>query len=175
MKYIAFLRGINIGGHHKIDMKELVLLYESLGMYNVRTYINSGNVIFESDLTKNKLEKLLSTQTEVRFGFSVPTLIRNSTEISALIQDISLRKLQVQFAQTHIIFLPRDRDIEKNISNIDINIQVDTVSHTRGALVWSFTEGSFRKSKINKFASSQLCKQMTMRSLNTVSKLAHML
>ncbi|TGN13385.1 DUF1697 domain-containing protein [Leptospira ilyithenensis] len=49
MKYIALLRGINVGGNRKVEMKKLRNLFESLGYINVSTYINSGNVIFESE------------------------------------------------------------------------------------------------------------------------------
>jgi uncharacterized protein (DUF1697 family) len=48
MKYIALLRGINVGGGHRVEMKKLKVIFEECGGFNVSTYINSGNVIFES-------------------------------------------------------------------------------------------------------------------------------
>ena len=59
MKYVALLRGINAGKNRRIDMKELKLIFESIGCENVSTYINSGNVIFESNLDKIDIYLLL--------------------------------------------------------------------------------------------------------------------
>ena len=50
MKFIALLRGINVGGNNKVSMSELKVIFEQAGMQNVSTYINSGNVIFESNI-----------------------------------------------------------------------------------------------------------------------------
>ena len=52
MKYIALLRGINVGGNNKVEMKKLKDVFEALGFKNVSTYINSGNVIFETNETE---------------------------------------------------------------------------------------------------------------------------
>ncbi len=49
MVYVALLRGINVGGHSAIDMKDLKAVFEATGMTSVRTYINSGNVVFATD------------------------------------------------------------------------------------------------------------------------------
>jgi uncharacterized protein (DUF1697 family) len=54
MKYVAFLRGINVGGKNKIKMETLREVFASLGFHNVKTYINSGNVIFETAETDDK-------------------------------------------------------------------------------------------------------------------------
>ena len=51
MKYVALLRGINVGGNNRVPMAELKLCFEKMGFNNVVTYINSGNVIFESNQT----------------------------------------------------------------------------------------------------------------------------
>ncbi|NLL75142.1 MAG: DUF1697 domain-containing protein, partial [Erysipelothrix sp.] len=52
MKYVALLRGINVGGKNKVDMKELKALFIDLGYTEVQTYINSGNVIFDTNQDK---------------------------------------------------------------------------------------------------------------------------
>ena len=64
MRYAAFLRGINVGGNTKIDMAELRAVFESLGFENVKSYINSGNVMFDAKKTANeklaaKIEKAI--------------------------------------------------------------------------------------------------------------------
>ncbi|MFZ6053347.1 DUF1697 domain-containing protein [Halocola ammonii] len=80
--YFLFLRGINVGGHHKVPMAELKKLMEKLGFSKVQTLLNSGNVIFESDQHDvSALEKRLSEELEKKFGFSIPVLIKRPKEL----------------------------------------------------------------------------------------------
>ena len=85
--FISMLRGINVSGQKKIRMMELKNLYESLGFGNVQTYVQSGNVIFDSeekDVTKLGYE--IEAQIESTFGFSVPVLIRSGDEFKRIIE-----------------------------------------------------------------------------------------
>jgi len=87
IQYVAFLRGINVGGKHLVKMDALRSVIETLGCKNVQTFIQSGNVIFDSAakdaaaLTK-KIEKALLTN----FGFPIPVMIRTGAELAALVQ-----------------------------------------------------------------------------------------
>lgn len=96
--YIAFLRGINVGGHHKVPMKLLCTELEKLNLTQIRTVLNSGNVIFESKFSElNDLEHKISAHLEGAFGFSIPVILRKATNVEALIQlnpfrDIELTK-----------------------------------------------------------------------------------
>ena len=79
---ISMLRGINLAGHRKIQMGELKLLYESLGLRSVQTYINSGNVIFKTgggDLAR--LGKKIEDAIEGRFGFRSDVILRTPAEM----------------------------------------------------------------------------------------------
>jgi len=79
MKYVAFLRGINVSGHHKVPMAELRKELTKLGFTNVITLLNSGNVIFESSSDDAELlEKTIAEHLEKVFGFQIPVLIRNA-------------------------------------------------------------------------------------------------
>lgn len=82
MKYIALLRGINVGGNKKIEMKKLSALFKSLGCINVSTYINSGNVSFVSGETRENLLKKAEAKIKNKFGFGVPLLIKTKQEIN---------------------------------------------------------------------------------------------
>ena len=85
--YIAFLRGINVGGHHKVPMADLRNELENLNCENVMTLLNSGNIIFDSRETNiEKLEKTIAEHLEMAFGFPIPTLLRKSKTISALLK-----------------------------------------------------------------------------------------
>ena len=95
-KYVAFLRGINVGGHHKVPMAELRKELESIGFENVVTLLNSGNIIFESinDNIEN-LEKIISEHLEKSFGFPIPTLIRKSKIIYELSNNNPFRDIKL--------------------------------------------------------------------------------
>ena len=81
-KYISILRGINVGGNRKILMKDLKSLYEGLGYSKVETYIQSGNVVFESDLELSNADLEVKIQHAITetFGFEVPVIVRTADE-----------------------------------------------------------------------------------------------
>lgn len=78
---IALLRGINVGGHNKIKMAELRQLFETLGFGRVQTYIQSGNVLFESDDSEQSLIKCIQGEIEKVFGFSINVVVRTAVEL----------------------------------------------------------------------------------------------
>lgn len=84
-KYVALLRAVNVGGAGKLPMSDLRAMCESIGFANVRTYIASGNVVFESDLSetavKTRLERCLRTYA----GKEVGVLIRTGPELAAIL------------------------------------------------------------------------------------------
>ena len=74
--YISLLRGINVSGQKKILMAELKALYEDLGFTNVKTYIQSGNVVFEYKETEaSTLQEMIFAKINNHYGFEVPNLI----------------------------------------------------------------------------------------------------
>jgi len=86
--YISMLRGINVSGQKKIRMADLKSLYESLGLDNVQTYVQSGNVVFDSDEQDiDKLRNSIETQIEKQFGFSVPVLIRTMVDFKRVVEN----------------------------------------------------------------------------------------
>ena len=86
MKYITFLRGINVGGHKVIKMDDLKEMFVAMKFNNVHTYIQSGNVIFESSGTEvNSLGKKIQSRLLKAFGYSVEIFLRTMQEIEELI------------------------------------------------------------------------------------------
>lgn len=82
--YIAFLRGINVGGHKKILMADLRLLLEKAGLQNVQTYIQSGNVVFGSKEETN-LASIIAEAIKAKYGFIVPVLVKKASEFSEIV------------------------------------------------------------------------------------------
>lgn len=82
---MAFLRGINVGGNHLIKMAELKRELEAIGLRNVQTYIQSGNVLFDgTDEEAAGLEDRIERTLAETFGFPVPTMIRSAAEMSEI-------------------------------------------------------------------------------------------
>ncbi len=115
--YIAFLRGINVGGHKKIKMADLRLLFEEIGYKNAMTYIQSGNVIFNSlDEDRGKLEYQISEAIKNHYGFEVPVLVKTTTEIKKILgtnpyndpEDLASNKIYFVLLQE----IPQKEDIE---------------------------------------------------------------
>ena len=88
MNYIAFLRGINVGGHKKIKMADLRNLMENIGFHDVITYIQSGNLIFKSDIPDHRnLEYKISNTIFDYYGFDVSVVVKKRCELLQLIAD----------------------------------------------------------------------------------------
>lgn len=86
--YISLLRGINVGGNKKIKMADLKTLYESLGFLHVQTLLQSGNVIFKSDVEDtSQLTRQIEEAVEKTFGFQSRIIIRTPDQMRAIIKD----------------------------------------------------------------------------------------
>jgi uncharacterized protein (DUF1697 family) len=85
--FVALLRGINVGGHNKIPMAELRDLCSEIGLAEVRTYIQSGNVVFASAAAPADVESTMERAILERFGLSIPIIIRSAREWATYIGD----------------------------------------------------------------------------------------
>jgi uncharacterized protein (DUF1697 family) len=103
---ISLLRGVNVGGHHKIGMEELRELYEALGLRDAQTYVQSGNVVFRTgarDFTR--LSKRIADAIEQRFAFRPGVILRTAADLRGVIaanpfasrRDLDPSRLLVQF------------------------------------------------------------------------------
>jgi len=82
VEYAAFLRGINVGGHHKVPMAQLKKCLEEMGFVNVRTLLNSGNAVFGCDSEEaGELEKRLEAKLAEEFGFGIPCMVISKEEL----------------------------------------------------------------------------------------------
>lgn len=89
--YVAFLRGINVGGHN-LKMEQLRALFVEFGLSSVRTYIQSGNVFFSTDLADMRsLENRLEVHLAAKLGFAVPVFIRSVPVLQKCVQTALFR------------------------------------------------------------------------------------
>lgn len=172
MKYIALLRGINVGGNRKVEMKKLRTLFESLGYSEVSTYINSGNIIFESeDDTKTILAKITKSF-EKTFDFEIPTLVKTEKEMKKITEAIPKDWQNDSTQRTDIAYLFPEIDSKKIIKELPFKKEFVDVRYTKGAIIWNIKKVNLNKSNLAKLISHNLYKSMTIRNVNTARFLA---
>lgn len=175
--YICLLRGINVSGQKIIKMELLRKMFENLKFENVKTYIQSGNVIFQTTISSvSEIGKLIQNEIKNEFGFDVhvkiltPEEFQQSLDENPFLKDDSLDLKQHYFAFLDQIPLPENWEILKNLDlggeKIELNEKVLFVHYTNGA----------GKSKLsNNLIENKLKLRSTMRNLNTVRKLSEMI
>lgn len=127
MKYAAFLRGINVGGKNKIKMETLREVCTKLGFENVKTYINSGNVIFETSKSDDKkLAERIEKAIEKEFGLNIKTLVRSIDELKNIVKNNPFDGQFENDKDLHVFFLDEEMSDEKRellLSNNNENEQ----------------------------------------------------
>ncbi|MEP7162374.1 MAG: DUF1697 domain-containing protein [Candidatus Moraniibacteriota bacterium] len=171
-KYIALLRGINVGGNSKVEMTKLREVFESLGFQNVSTYINSGNVIFESDAKEAKgLSRKIERALEKAFGFAIKTLVREKKDLDAICKAVPPAWKNGADQKTDVLFLWDEFDKKATLDLLAINEKVDHLQYISGAIVWNIERKHYNQSGMRKFIGTVVYKNMTARNINTVRKL----
>jgi uncharacterized protein (DUF1697 family) len=115
--YIALFRGINVGGRNSLPMKELVALLEDLGAKKVRTYIQSGNAVFQStEKNSSQLSKQLAAEIKKHHGFEPYVLLLGLQAINTAIAKNPFPEAEADPSSLHLGFLastPKNPDLEK--------------------------------------------------------------
>lgn len=173
MIYVAFLRGINIGGHRKISMMYLKETFESLGFENVVTYGNSGNVVFSyASKDQEKIAQKIEGRIQKDFPFEIKVLVRGAQNILKTCKEIPVSWEIGKGMMTNVIFLWEEIDNPDILKEIHMDPKMDKVKYVSGAVLWNVSMGNLSKSAVYKFISTtKISKQVTLRSVNPVRKL----
>ena len=172
MRYVALLRGINVGGNAKISMPRLKSCFELCGFGDVKTYINSGNVLFSSDETSIlALRKAIERAIEHEFGLSVLTHVVSLETLLNIERAIDPTWRNDSEQKTDIIFLFDDSIENKVTEAMNINPNVDELRYVSGAVIWHIDRKNYTESGMKDFIKNPNYKQSTIRNCNTVSKL----
>lgn len=175
-KYVALLRGINVGGNNKIDMKTLKEAFEKSGFENVLTYINSGNVIFETkEKSAEKIVNSIEELIESTFGFHIQVVVRTKENIEEICTTIPNTWTEDKQNRTYVMFLWDEVDNKKSIELLSLNPNVDSAKYIEGAIIWHLQKKDLAKSGMKDIMKNKLYKQMTIRNINTVRKLETLL
>ncbi|UHA73215.1 DUF1697 domain-containing protein [Paenibacillus sp. 481] len=176
MLYVALLRGINVGGKNKIDMKLLKTAFEEAGMENVVTYIHTGNIIFTTDEhSKMQLSHMLEEAIQTNFGLSIKVVIRSDEEFTQMMSSLPASWSNDQQMKSDVLFLWDEIDDESVLDRLVINPEVDTVKYVSGAILWSVDRNHVTKSGMMKLMGTKIYQQVTIRNVNTTRKIVELL
>lgn len=172
--YISILRGINVSGQKKILMADLKEIYEKLDFKEVKTYIQSGNVVFRSEKKLNEIEtaKKIEKAVKEKYNFHVPVIIRSQQEMKkAIDSNPFLQKKNIDLKKLHVTFLsetPAHENV-KNLENIHLSPDEFII---KGKEIYLHILGSYGETKLsNSFFEKKLQVIATTRNWNTVNKL----
>jgi len=171
--YISLLRGINVSGQKKIKMAELKKLYESLSFENVITYIQSGNVVFESYLDIKELQSIIETAIEKYFKFDVPVLILSPNQLINAYKNLPFTTIDIEQEGSKIIifFLSKTISTQQG-SNIQTYLTNSEQLVIGDGVIYLYCPAGLGKSKLtNKLIETKLQLTSTARNVKTVNKL----
>ena len=171
--YISLLRGINVSGHNKLKMDALKKMYEKFGFKKVKTYLQSGNIIFQNtDCNHNKLDQLISMQIKKDFELQVPVTVLTVDQMERIIKNNPfLKDLTKDISFLHVTFLasqPEDYDNESITSRI---AKGEDIVITDSA-VYLYCPDGYGKTKLtNSFIESRLKVSATTRNWKSANEI----
>lgn len=171
---IAILRGINVGGKRIIRMEDLKSMFQEIGLENVETYIQSGNVLFDSkkDKSDSEIQELIEQAIFKKYGFEVPVIVRSVKELHEAVNNNPFyNEKSENIERLHLTFLketPTSENLEKTES---YNYEPDKFV-IREKQVFIYCQGKYHQTKLNNnFFEKKLKTSATTRNWKTVLKL----
>jgi uncharacterized protein (DUF1697 family) len=172
MTYVAFLRAVNVGGKGIVSMAAIKEALVALGLSDVRTYINSGNVIFStraSDAQRlaTRIEKALEQHT----GVAINVLVIDHKALKTIVDSIPRTWVDDKTMRTYVLLLWKELDDRGILGRLPTKVGVDELRYTPGAVVWRVDRENVGRSQMNRIIGTPLYKKITVRSANTMRKL----
>ncbi|MDP3929735.1 MAG: DUF1697 domain-containing protein [Bacteroidota bacterium] len=173
-RYVALLRGINVGGKHKVAMKDLVALLQHLGYTEIKTILNSGNVIFSAPtMAEPKLAAEMEQALSTSFHFSIPVIVLSLEAIQNLMAVNPFSEIEpTKDTRFYVSFLK-----ERSKANLDLPyVSVDGSFQILGIhdkIILSFLDVSKAKTpQVMDIIEKTYGKEITTRNWNTLLKIA---
>ena len=169
---VALLRGINVGGKNRLPMKDLAAMFVDLGCDDVRTYIQSGNVLFRMSPTLGEdISSLISSSILSRFGYRVPVATRSAQDLQEIEQANPFLEAGAETDKLHIAFLA-DLPDSAHVESLDPNRSPSDEFAVLGREIYLHCPHGLARSKLaNNYFDSRLSTTSTMRNWRTVLKL----
>jgi uncharacterized protein (DUF1697 family) len=176
VRYVALLRGINVGGKTLIRMADLRDCVEALGLDAVSTYIASGNVLFEAPgRDAAELEAAIERAIEDRFALPVKVVVLDRKAYARVVSAIPEPWTGDPTVRVNVAFARRGTDARRVVEELDPDPAIDEVIAVDGAILWATKLDALNRSAIRKLIGGAVYKELTIRNLNTTLKLRELL
>jgi uncharacterized protein (DUF1697 family) len=169
-RQVAFLRGINLGSNRRVSMGDLRNLLEGHGYEDVRTHLQSGNVVFSSTVSGARLERALERQLADGLGIEVEVLVRSRKQLADVVARDPLGKVAKNSSRYLVSFL-RSKPPAKVVRDLAAADVAPEQFVIEGREVYAWHPGGVQRSKVNKLLAQRLGVTATARNWNTVTKL----
>jgi len=174
--FAALLRGINVGGKHKLPMKQLAELFVEANCADVRTYIQSGNVIFSAPTAgAEEIAACIASQIEQRFGFGCPVILRSAEQMAQTVLDNPFLRAGMPEKTLHVYFLaglPRAISVE----SLDPDRSAPDAFRVLDRQIYLHLPNGMARTKLtNSYFDSKLSTVSTARNWTTVLALVDMM
>jgi uncharacterized protein (DUF1697 family) len=173
MRYIALLRGINIGNKNRIKMVDLRNIFESMGFKDVKTYLQSGNVIFSHDSVEMaEIERYIERKVNQTFEFTVNVIIRTDNEFENIInKNPFIKDPDIEFDKLHVTFL-KEAFNKEAILDLNLNKEENEKFEIDGSEIYLYLPNGYARTKLtNNTFEKKLKTIATTRNWKTVNKL----
>jgi uncharacterized protein (DUF1697 family) len=173
---VALLRGINVGGKNLISMADLAACFRDAGYRDVRTYIQSGNVVFTADpATGAALEVAVERMLEERFEIPILVVVRSRDELAATIAGAPADHGSDEL-RSDVFFLKDPRTADATFAALpELREGVDSVALGPGAIYFSRLAAQAAKTRMTRLIGTPIYRQMTVRNWRTTTRLLQML
>ena len=177
-RYIAFLRGINISGKNKVPMAELKQGFEKLDFGEVKTYLNSGNVIFSSDEDgAEKFTNQIEVMIKKRFGLDIPVFVISKEELENILYNApEWWGNGNNEIYDNLIFIMQPATSAEVYGEIgEPKAELEKIKEYKEVIFWSFSRKDYQKTNWwPKTASAAISTKLTIRTANTVRRIVEM-
>lgn len=175
-RYVALLRGINVGGRNKVAMAELRAAFQDIGHTDVTTYIQSGNVLFTSTKPRAEVESQLEIELERHLGHPLVIVVRSHTQLRAIVERAPANfGTKPDTYHSDVIFLRAPLTPANAMQVVKLRDEVDQAWTGRGVLYFARLSARRTQSRMSSIVGTPEYALMTIRSWSTVTKLLDLL
>lgn len=171
MRYVALLRGINVGGNNKIKMADLTHAVKQAGYTNVTTFIQSGNVIFDSEMSdREKIAKDIERVILGAFKLVIRVVIRSLPEMQRIVANMPSSWAKEDLRK-YVAFIKEPMTAAAAAKEIPVREGIDILDVGDGVLYMATKTEGLTKSGYTKIVGTKIYNHMTMRNSNTTLKI----
>lgn len=177
-RYVLLLRGVNVGGNHRVPKADFQQVLEELGFSDVLIYINSGNAVFSSKRKPNVSD--IQAALEARFGFPIPTLLLSGEKVKAIAAALPTSWTNdaptpdKSGQKSDVLYLFDAVNTPAVLGQLGHKPEIETMLYVDGAVLANITRANQSKGSLQKIVGTKLYAQVTVRNITTAKKLAEL-